>query len=646
MFLLHYQRVQDSSTATAKIAAAVDLKEPLRASAPAAPASALDKAMSFLNKYCSNPASNKMGTERTFGKSSDAPNSTFNEDELDLSLSSDSDAGDWKPARKASTDWKASRDQVTPEPQQDGKSRALTEMRTSARFSTAKDLGISGPGELGMPKAAVSPVGLIQISANRESEGAQPYQADGYSPPENRLSGLRLAVNIPGDSSPHTSLIRPGSDSDVDCISSPLGEGVEDKTRVRAEGFQDRSKPGSCVSEIAGSTEISPVRNSSFASPTFQQHSESARTSRQDGTGASDRGFARHAVDHGSLGNIVSFDNLAAVSGREIFSNANDGRAVATEVPLGGKESNIENNGSHTAEDVAGEEEEDDDDYGEDDFEDQDVLMESNSEAPDGEQASGKTTLGRGSDETAGSSCFHEVVSQRSVPVPRGSPAPVEASPEDRKQREAEESAADSRAGRQEMSTGAVHRIGESETPAEPREAWSVTAANEEKARLGPIAIDSGTSPESRMNADAEWKDSVSPGNSPSIHGRAPSAVKEAWGHASASSPSGNGRRDCCAAQTLRSNSARCPNQGGDAACGTGSREASIGSVSRRGILMDRSTEAKNRTRSPGAKVTVVVRTEAVSSVEYAHDPERELDLRSCGTQVRWGVSCVICRRS
>ncbi|CAN0064421.1 unnamed protein product, partial [Hapterophycus canaliculatus] len=224
---------QDSSRATTKLGAAVDLKEPLRASAPAAPTSALDKAMSFLKKYSSNASPNKSTAERTFQKSSDALISTFNEEELDLSLSSGSDAGEWKPARKAHTDWRASRGKLTLEPQEATKSRALTGMRTSARFSTAKELGISGPEELGVPKAAVSPLGLMKSSTNRSSDGAQ--QANEYSPPESRLSGLRLAVNIPGESSPHPSLIRPRSSSEVDSIRSPPGEAVEDKTPEEAE---------------------------------------------------------------------------------------------------------------------------------------------------------------------------------------------------------------------------------------------------------------------------------------------------------------------------------------------------------------------------------------------------------------------------
>ncbi|CAM9159399.1 unnamed protein product, partial [Scytosiphon promiscuus] len=594
-----------SSRATTKLNLAVDSKEPLRASAPAAPTSALDKAMNFLNKYSSSTAPNKTGAERTFRQSSGAPIPTFNEDELDLSLSSDSDAGDWKPARKALTGRKVSPDKLTPEPRGETKSRALTGMRTSARFSTAKELGISEKGELSMPKAAVSPLGLMKSSTNRITEGAKPNEADGNSPSESHLSGLRLAVDILGNSSPNTDLLQSGSASDVDSIVSALVETVVDEIQGGAEGFENGARP----------------------SPTFQQDSESARTSKQDDREARDKELARAPVDRGSLGNVASFHDLAAISGHDNPSNCNNSQANAKGNQIQGRAGSIDNNGSHATD---------------------------NGGRVDSEQALTKTALV--SAEIAGSACVENVVSRPSVPGQGESPASTTQATAgtsgDNTWREVAKSAIESRVGRQKTCTGEADGMGQRDTPQEPREAWAMAVVNEEKANLAPVTIDSGTSPEPRINPDADWKNKSSPENTRGIEGESPSALKEAWGHASAAGPSINGQTrnssvaegradDCHAGQTLPPKAARCPRRGGDAACEPGRREGRIGSVTKRGIVMDRSSEARDYTRPSGEKVKVVVRADAVSSVEYAHDPERQLELRSCGTQMAGNSAAV-----
>lgn len=565
------------------------LKDPLRASAPAGPTSALDKAMSFLNKYKQGASSAATAKgANSFRKSLDAANTTFDEDEMDMSFSSDSDAAGRSPGRKAPSRLKASRDEPRLEPrtgaatagtERNFASRSLTlsGMRASGRFDTAKELGISESAGLEGPKAAVSPIG-IQNRSTKSSEGVARYQADACSPSEHQSSGLRLVVNIPGESSTYGSPVKHGSGSDIESVGSVVAEALEEQTGGE-DVFGGEPWLGSLNSELAISSKADPGGSSDLVNPTLEQQSGSATNLNQDSRGASGRGLAQSPPDRSAIGKVMSVDDLATVSRPQIppnprgrGANAEDGR---------GSESSERNRRSYAAE---GEDDDDEeDDYGDDDFEDQDVLMESIGEtAPVTE---GHNTI---SASTTRAPSHVSCVGQSTIPA-RGA------------------------ANNQEH--GVLPR---------PLEAWSRPPADKEAAQSLPGTSDSHTSPRS-----IDWKD-----------GRAPPGTREAWGEKSARESCAKGDKSTAPAATggiarpLSPNTDQCRQQGDNSARGTGTEETNGGSLSRRGVLIDRSIEASNPIRPSDMKVNVIARVEAVASVEYAHDPESGLNLRSCGTQV------------
>ncbi|CAM9743420.1 unnamed protein product [Ectocarpus fasciculatus] len=570
----------------------VDLKAPLRASAPAGPTSALDKAMSFLNKYKQGSANGAQTTTAatgvgTFRKSANARSTTFDQDEMDLSLSSDSDTAGGPSRRKTPSRLKPTRDKPSLAPQE-----SMVKVRSLAGLSTTKELEANDLGDLGRPKAAISPVGLQRHSSASRSAADARFQADAYSPSEGRTSSLRLAVTIPGESSPLSSLVRHGSDSDVESIRSAVAEVLEDQS---GEEEEEEGSPD-------------------LQSPTFEK-------TKDNGMVESDSGLTRSPPGRGALGSIMSFDDLATVSGQRISPDLDDKGDDTSNGGVNRKQS-AGNRGSYAAED-----EEEDDDYGDDDFEDLDLLMDSNGGISDAQQVLNKTT----SIEVA------RISSQQPISGHGTSPASpteemVKTSPND----ECQVAGATAEC-RRFLATGETVGDPLNGAPEPPREAWSVPAAKTDVAKTLPTMAESGTSP------DTDWKDDgVMSESNTRAKERAPSGAMEAWGERLGSGPSAtvsdtkylgtaatkdDGMLPCV------SNTSRC-REDIIAARGKGEARTSIDSISKRGILIDRSTELHDATRPPGMKVKVVVRTEAVASVEYAHDPERGLDLRSCGTQI------------
>ncbi|CAM9827740.1 unnamed protein product, partial [Ectocarpus sp. 6 AP-2014] len=566
----------------------VDLEAPLRASAPAGPTSALDKAMSFLSKYKQGGANGAKTTTAatgmgTFRKSANAQSTTFDQDEMDLSLSSDSDGAGGVSRRKTPSRLKPTRDKPSIEPQEN-----MVKVRSLAGLSTTKELEANDVGNLGRPKAAISPVGLQRNSSASRSAADARLQADAYSPSEGRTSSLRLAVTIPGDSSPLSSLVRQGSDSEVESIRSAVAEELEDETGEEEEEF---SSPDP-------------------RSPTFEQQSGSGKKKEDSGMVESGSGFARSHPGRGALGSIMSFDDLAKVSGQRILPDLDDIGDNTSNDGVDRKQS-AGNGGSYTEED----EEEEDDDYGDDDFEDLDLLMDSNGGNSYGQQVLNAST---------------------SIEDPRTSPQQpiLGTSPNDENQCQVAGATGECR-----RYLAASETVGDplNGVPEPPREAWSVPAANTDKPITLPAMVESGTSP------DTDGKDDgVVSERSTRVEERAPSGATEAWGerlgseplakvddtiYLGASATKDDGRPPCV------SNATRC-REDRAAARETGQGGTSIDSVSKRGILIDRSTEMHDTIQPPGMEVKVLVRTEALASVEYAHDPERGLDLRSCGTQI------------
>lgn len=635
--------VQDSSpTPSYSLAsAAIHSKSLLRASAPAAPTSALDKAMSFLDKY-------KEGNSSTAPRRcADVPSATFDEDELEISLSSDSDAPNRKPARKTPSRLKASRIEpelksqrakaATPEWDPANHPATLTGMPSSARFATAKELGISLEG----PKSAVSPVGLQKNNSTKSIAGGARSYVDICSPSGDQSPGFRLAVKFPEESSTHTSLVRQGSDSEVDSVGSVVAEALEEAI-PREDELEDKSRLESLASELASDSEIDA--SSSLVSSMLERQSGSARISRKDNRETGDTGFARVAPDRTFLGKGMSFDELATNSGQIISSVPDNREANSVDDESDGREGNAGNHARYATAEAATEEEGSEDDYGDDDFEDQDVLMESNSEKPREQHISSETTSTTCG---AATSCTEKVVSQQPMSGHRTSPvstitATANVLPNDGKPYPVTESAGPS-VSHQAISppVGGVVNYREHETLHRPREAWSVPVVNIEETRLLPVS-----SPKSCTNLDKDWTDDAGPGNNQSAVGRAPPGAREAWGIRPASGASAKCDRSYTPVTTGEAkggeeiphipNADQCQHRESEIARGTGKGEAtSVGTISKGGLLIDRSAEARYPIRPPDSEVKVVVRAEAVSSVEYAYDPESGIDLRSCGTQVR-----------
>lgn len=633
--------VQDSSpTPSYSLAtAAIDSKSSLRASAPAASTSALDKAMSFLDKY---KQGNSSAAPR---RSMDVPSASFDEDELEISLSSDSDAPARKPARKSPSRLKASRDkpvlkpktatEATPKGDPAGRSLKLTGMPSSARFATAKELGISLEG----PKSAVSPLGLQKQNSTKNSvEGARPHD-DVHLLPEAQSPGLRLAINIPGESSTHASLVRQGSDSEVESVSSAVAEALEEHIRGKEDELENESRLGSLSSELASDFDVDVGGTSGLVSPTPEQ---------QDSRETGNTGFARVAPDRTSLGKIMSFDELATVSGQQISSVPESREENGVDGGRDGREDNAGDHAKYAAAEMATEDEDDDseDDYGDDDFEDQDVLMESNGEKSREQLALSETSSTMGG---ATTSCFEKVPSQQPISPHGTTPASTttvtgNVSSTDTKPYPVS-GPTGSRVSQPLAPVDGVVNNREDDTPQRPREAWSVPAVEKEETRSFPVTSYSGMSPKSCMNPAKDWKDDPAPENNQITDGRASSGAREAWGMRSASglaqgdrnnAPVTSGEEAGCGVDRPHiPNAGQCQDRENKAQRVAGKGKACVGIVSKGGLLIDRSTEVRNPIRPPDSEVKMVVRAEAMASVEYAHDPESGLDLRSCGTQVR-----------
>lgn len=643
--------VQDSApTPSYSLATtAIDPKSPLRASAPAAPTSALDKAMSFLDKY-------KQGNSSTAPRrSADVPSATFDEDELEISLSSDSDAPGRQAARKAPSRLKVSRNKIVLEPQRatavtsedDPASRSLTltGMPSSARFATAKELGIN----LG-PKSAVSPVGLKKNNSTKSNAGSAQSHVDAHSPFEDQKPGLRLAVNIPGESSAHASLRRQDSDSEVESLGSAVAEALEETICGEDDEIEDESRLGSLISEPVSDFEVDAGGNSRLVGPTLEQHSGSAIILKQDSREAGDTGFARVPPGRTTLGKIMSFDELATVSGQQICSASENREENGVDNGSDRFEGNGGNHARYSTAEPATEDEDNEDDYGDDDFEDQDVLMESNGENPREHHALGEPTSTVGG---AATRCFEEVVSQQPILGHGSSPAStttfVTANIENDKTPHPVTAPVGSRVTQPISPVGELVNYREHESLQRPREAWAVLEEKKYENQTLPVTSDSGTNPGSCMNPDNELKDDPAPENNRRADGRASSGAREAWGMRSASeslTKGAKGDKSNAAVTTGEEedgvdqphnipNAGQCRHRESEAARGAGNGKESVGVVSKRGLLIDRSSEDRDPIRPPGSEVKVVVRAEAVASVEYAHDPESGLDLRSCGTQVR-----------
>lgn len=629
------QGCSDSSGAFSA-AASDPATAPLRASAPAATSSALDKAMSFLNKYSTPPtgAATK-GINVATRLSGTANTDSDDEDEMDISLSSeDMDTGQTFP-RKVQSRLKASGgpDELGKPFGQHQVSRSLTGVRSSARFATAKELGVSGLGALAGPKASVSPLGLQNQHVNTVDTAGSRFETDKHSQLEDgRVSGLLLSVNIPGGS-PDSAAVKHerGSDgevaSSVESIHSAVA-GTLEEIRQEAQAVESGQRQlGSACPELGSSREFDDEGSSGPISPTFEPegailkralpHDKAHSSTMND----NDRGFV-----HTALRKVISGEHLAAVSGQhaEPTLSRRDGQTINYDYSGGREDASV----GYRVRNVD-EMEDDEDDYEDDCFEEVDGNTESEVTPP---------AAGRNGANLAG------VVLRRSAsceadPATGWSGGGSNICSSDEGQHGVQRHTPMTSSVPEPLVDNSVHS-GEYAMNRKPRQVWN-NLAPPGKSRV-PETTESGTSPvpQSMPGTPASHDNGrgTSPGSNPIPSGKALLDIKQAWDGRSASGSQVDDSNSAAAAASTPTEYmngggvARYPPQGADEF----RREmpAAVDGVSKKGVLIDRSAERRSPDPPPGTDIKVVRRAETVASVEYTHDPERGLTLRSCGTQV------------
>lgn len=634
----------------------MDSKAPLRASAPAAPASALDKAMSFLNKYkeggSSTPRSNTAEGANVFRRSG-AANTILDKDEMDMSLSSDSDKY-LKNTRKSPSRLKPSREGVAVAHEGGGVSRLLTEARSSAHFATAKELGLLDSGPLGGPKAAVSPAGLEKSKPSSGSKLNTLYQSGGYPPPDGRSAGIRGTAGI--SASPNAGAARQSSEYDsegevassIESVKMMVPAAVGD-LRVEARATEREQRPRDSFSEIRGGYGTKAQRSSGFLRQSIEQESTSLPSQHKDGLRSSPveeasdvaSGYSRAESTPRSS---MPLDEFASVSDHK---SPPISRQEADGPDLGGTRSRELTRGgisvSYAEEQDEAEGDGEDDDYGDDDFEELDTLLEGGGE--DAVRQPLHFVAPRGRDRSGD---LEEAVlpqaNSRALQPPqiRGMKNIL---PDNNMENQMSEPVTAVSSVRASPLEEEVARSPQHETIQEARQAWDDLSA--ELKRGLPATTDFGTSPESHADDNTEDITEIAPGNNANIRGRRlgieEKQTRRSLGGCWMDAVSGphdsepTKRTDTGVAPFLHRNVTRDETQGASAE-NRKMGATDIDGISKRGVLIDRSTEVHDPGRPPDMKVNTISRTSGVASVEYAHDTERGVDLRSCGTQARWGV--------
>lgn len=662
----------------------MDSKAPFRASAPAAPASALDKAMSFLNKYkeggSSTPRSSTAEGTNILRRSA-AANTILDKDEMDMSLSSDSDKY-LKKTRTSPSRLKPSHDTPAAENGEGmvvahvggGVSRLLTEARSSAHFTAAKELGMLDSGLLGGPKAAVSPAGLEKLKPSSGRKLNTLYQSGGYPTSDGRSAGIRATAGM--SASPNAGAARQSSEHDsegevassIESVNSMVPAAVGD-LRVKARETKREQGRRDSFSEIGGGYGTKAQRSSGFLRQSVEQESALLPTRQKDALCSSSVGEASDVESGYSRAestprSSMPLEELASVSDHKAPSVSRQG---ADGPDLGGTHSRELTRGgisvSHAEEDKA-EEGGEDDDYGDDDFEELDTLLEGGGEdavrqplpfvAPKGRDRSGD---------------LEEAVlpqANRSALQPPHTRGTTKSLPDNNMRNQTSEPLTAVTSMGASPLQEEVARSPQHGTIQDARQAWDDLSA--ELKRGLPETTDFGTSPESDADGNTEDISEIAPGNNADIRGRrlgveekqTRTSLGGCWvGAASGPRDSKPTKRtDAGVAPFLHGKVTRDETQGASAE-NRKMGATDIDGISKRGVLIDRSTEMQDPGRSPDVKVKTISRTSGVASVEYAHDTERGVDLRSYGTQARWGVvanavridmvgvllMCAVCRR-
>lgn len=645
---------QEAPSASLVPAINMDSKAPLRASAPAAPTSALDKAMSFLNKYkeggSSTPRSSTAEGANVYRRSG-AAKTFLDEDEMDMSLSSDSDKY-LKTTRRAKSRLTPSRDTPAAEHgggmavahEGGGVSRSLTEARSSAHFATARELGMLDAGALGGPKAAVSPAGLERPKPSSGSKANTPYQSGGYLPPDGRSAGIGASAAI--SASPDAVAARQSSEYDsegevassIESVSSMVPAAV-DEPRVEARETDEEQRRRVSSLEIGSGFGTNAHRSSGFLRQSVEQESKFLPDRQKSGLNSSpvgeasdvESGYSREASTSRSS---MPMDELASVSDHKVApiskreaDDPDGGDTCSRELIRGGVSA------SHAEAENEAEEDGEDDDYGDDDFEELDTLLESDG----GDAVSPPLPLvaSKGRERSEGleeamlpqtKSRAHQPPQIRGTKMENQTPEPAAA-------------VSSVAVSPLEEEVGRSRQLGAIQ---EPSQAWDDLSA--ELKRGLPNTTDFGTSPESDADGNTEDISEIAPGKN--VDTRKPRlGVEErqtrrsldgCWVDVAGGAHDSERTKgtDDGTAPLLPGKITRDETQGANVE----SRKmggADIDGISKRGVLIDRSTEVREPGRPPGMEVKTISRASGVASVEYAHDTERGVDLRSYGTQAR-----------
>lgn len=612
--------------------------------------------MSFLQKYKqggsgTSPTSAVSG-EGAFRRS-DGLNTAYDvDDEMDMSLSSDDGDIGRKFARKVKSRLTPSCNTAVPKlgnnetailTEEGLATHSLTGIRSSRRFATAKELGIIESAGLVGPKAAVSPGGVQTDLAITGRIGGAMYQTEINRPPEIQASALCLDVNIP--KSPQARHVEQGHRDSGECASSL------DSVNSALAGALDEIRGGSLAvesgqrRELEDSGEIDAKETLGSISPTLDRGTKVFTNLQLDDLPSS-RGASVRAVVHSSgpgstLGNVRLFGDLAAVSGQPTVPVQSSN--ISTADADGNGNGSTGKRESHLADETSTEDEEDD--YGDEEFEELDVLLESNSK-DHGTQVLAALSGVRNDDTTANR---EEAMSQLKVDHATCASSNCGAA----KNLSSDDLQHHSRTAPsllcEPQPTGKVVSDREHEVSQKTRQAWVDPSTS--RIRHQQETADAGTSPDIDVgtHTNADSKRQVALKNHVSLNATRPSGVQEAWGDISVSNlrvEDGGSAQDSVTTEgrddvvvRSRADMPACqykPQNNG--ACGR-MEAPNVDSVSKRGVILDRSAEVRSPERLPGTDVKIVVRPDSVAAVEYVYDPEKRLDMRSFGTQVlgrRW----------
>lgn len=548
-----------------------------RKPALAATASALDKAMGFLQKYRkegSSTPTTTLGNEQTSnGRRWSAANaSSDDEDDVDISLDSDDDDGmSRKVAQRAKSRLKPNRTPPASEPSRReesarkgvyfGVNRSLPDVPPSDHIVTARDLGITASDGLDQPQTTVSGVDVVGFRTR--------HQTNTCLPQESRTPDLRFTGSTAR--SPSSGMVSQGHGSDSDCVSSVktvISTVVEDIQPEEHDGRRSRGMP---CSDLARSGEIDAGGGSDRDGTKMGQGGERSRYRREDDSlhTTAEELIPRHSTN-----------TIAEATGDDCGKSRD---RSGEQVPDAG---------------------EDDDSYEDDDFEEVgDDPLESSDRDLDGGEA---------------------ILCEENRDESEHSPA-ISATPMRN----------DDEAGTFGWKQGPASVIRPSNSGVHGREDLSFDETRKAWDQ-GTCATSPVFSTSMKGNNLGKYHEVPAISNVSNYNQNHLPTTKEAWMvEGRAPTPSAPMGPAIIATQCTTGSSSQKQALDGGGLDRVQQALASVEGVSKGGVRIDRSAEVCSPQRPPPHSAIKTICSNAVASVEFAHDPDRELDLRSIGTQVR-----------